>query len=115
MRAVPFNSAERDGVPLPALHTDDAVSQLIWRALGPLPDVVHPMLGWVTGGAPVSAATGVAWTRWQLDYRITAVQAIGRRTPLRPGIAAHLMHPTRPASARCAPDACSCCRAPADR
>jgi hypothetical protein len=50
-RAARFNSSRRDGLPLPALTGEHAVSQPIWRALGRLPDMVRPLLAWAGGGA----------------------------------------------------------------
>lgn len=85
---IPVDSAERVGVPLPALTAADAVSQLIWRVLGPSPEFVKPMLAWASGHDPDHD-----WSASQLAYRIGRVQAIGRRTPLHPAVQAQLQDP----------------------
>ena len=90
-RAVPFNSPRRDGLPLPALTVEHAVSQLIWRALGPRPDAVRPLLAWAGGGAAAPREAGL--TAAQLQYRVQVVQAVGQRTPIALAVATDLMNP----------------------
>lgn len=87
---VPTDSPQRTAPPLPALTADQAISQLIWRVLGPYPDRVHPMLAWSAGN---EAPPGDDITAAHLQYLISRVQAIGRCTPLQPTVLAELQTP----------------------
>lgn len=89
---IAYSSAERDGVPLPAVRAEDAVSQLIWRVFGPDPTAVRPLLAWAAGGA-AAGERGEIWSPSRLAYRIRRVQDVGARTPLHPGVAVDLLVP----------------------
>jgi hypothetical protein len=85
-------------VPLPALDAARAASQLIWRALGPDPDRVRPVLLWLAGGDQVALEAG--FTRNQLSYRIGQTRSVGARTPVPPAITAQLADPNDQWAAR---------------
>src|SRR5664279_5174897 len=77
----------RDGVPLPGTTVPDVVSQLIWRALGPLKGRAKSVLDWAgLGPAPpallreIGARYGVSGPA--VGQRIQRVAAVGSRLPL---------------------------------
>ncbi len=91
----------RDGLPVPGGTTQQCLSLIIWRALGPLKGRAQSVLDWAgmtgRGAGPcsvVAARHGVGIHA--IYYRVGKVAEVGRRTPLPDHVAQQATAPSGP-------------------